>query len=52
MCSDCIFIACPIDGQLDAVYDFTIAYPKTVPQTEIDMLKGKFPEEIHFNIKR
>jgi len=40
------------DGQLDAVYDFTIAYPKTVPQTELDMLRGVFPEEVHFLIKR
>jgi lysocardiolipin and lysophospholipid acyltransferase len=51
MCSDCILLLV-LDGQLDAVYDFTIAYPKTVPQTELDLLKGKFPEEIHFNIKR
>lgn len=41
-----------LDGQLDAVYDFTIAYPKTVPQTELHMLKGKFPEEVHFHVKR
>ncbi|XP_065344768.1 lysocardiolipin acyltransferase 1-like isoform X2 [Cloeon dipterum] len=40
------------DGQLDAVYDLTIAYPKSVPQTEKDMLKGMFPEEVHFKIKR
>ncbi|XP_042222835.1 lysocardiolipin acyltransferase 1-like [Homarus americanus] len=38
--------------QLDAVYDVTVAYPKTLPLTEIDLLKGRMPEEVHFHIKR
>lgn len=38
--------------QLDAVYDVTVAYPKTLPQTELDVLKGRLPEEVHFHIKR
>ncbi|KAF4529101.1 hypothetical protein B566_EDAN013669, partial [Ephemera danica] len=38
--------------QLDAVYDMTIAYPGTVSQSELEMLKGKFPEEVHFRITR
>lgn len=37
---------------LDAVYDLTIAYPDYIPQSEIDLIKGKFPREVHFHIKR
>ncbi|KAL7631213.1 UNVERIFIED_CONTAM: hypothetical protein RMT77_018481 [Armadillidium vulgare] len=37
---------------LDAIYDVTVMYPKTLPETELDLLKGKFPEEVHFFIKR
>ena len=37
---------------LDAVYDLTIAYPDYVPQSEIDLITGKLPNEVHFNIKR
>lgn len=40
------------NGQLKAIYDLTIGYPKTLPQTELDMLRGKFPEEVHFHVKR
>lgn len=40
------------DGQLDAVYDISIAYPATVAQSEVDMLRGKFPEQVHFRITR
>ncbi|CAG7834512.1 unnamed protein product, partial [Allacma fusca] len=39
------------NNQLDAVYDMTIAYPKTLPECELDILQGKFPQEVHFNIK-
>ncbi|KAK6644986.1 hypothetical protein RUM43_001262 [Polyplax serrata] len=39
-------------GQLKAIYDLTVGYPKTMPQTEADILRGKFPEEVHFNVKR
>ncbi|CAL4104477.1 unnamed protein product, partial [Meganyctiphanes norvegica] len=38
--------------QLDAVYDVTVAYPKTIPSSELDILKGRFPQEVHFHIKR
>lgn len=38
--------------QLDAVYDVTVAYPRTLPLTELDLLKGRMPEEVHFHIKR
>lgn len=37
---------------LDAVYDLTIAYPDYVPQSEIDLIRGKLPHEVHFYIKR
>lgn len=39
-------------GQLKAVYDVTIAYPKTMPLSETDLIQGKFPEEVHFHVKR
>lgn len=35
---------------LDCVTDITIAYPGTIPQNEIDIIKGNFPTEIHFLI--
>jgi hypothetical protein len=41
-----------LDGLLDAVYDITVGYPQTLPQSEFDILKGHFPEEVHFTIKR
>lgn len=37
---------------LDAIYDLTIAYPDYIPQSELDLLRGKLPSEVHFNIKR
>lgn len=37
---------------LDAVYDLTIAYPDYIPQSETDLIRGKFPDEVHFHIKR
>ncbi|XP_076281950.1 lysocardiolipin acyltransferase 1 [Lasioglossum baleicum] len=37
---------------LDAVYDLTIGYPDYVPQSELDLIKGKLPQEVHFHIKR
>lgn len=40
------------DSQLNAVYDLTVAYPITLPVNETDILKGKIPEEVHFNICR
>lgn len=36
----------------DAVYDLTIGYPDFVPQSEIDLVKGKFPNEVHFHVER
>jgi lysocardiolipin and lysophospholipid acyltransferase len=38
--------------QIDAVYDMTIGYPKTLPASELDMLLGVIPEEVHFLVKR
>ncbi|PNF36170.1 hypothetical protein B7P43_G10680 [Cryptotermes secundus] len=40
------------NGLLDAVYDITVGYPHTLPQSEFDILKGRFPEEVHFTITR
>lgn len=37
---------------LDAVYDLTIAYPDNIPQSEVDLVKGKLPKEVHFHIER
>lgn len=37
---------------LDAVYDLTIAYPDYIPQSEIDLIRGKLPDAVHFHIKR
>ncbi|XP_014220970.1 lysocardiolipin acyltransferase 1-like [Trichogramma pretiosum] len=39
-------------GRLDAVYDLTIAYPDHVPQCELDLLRGKMPDEVHFHVRR
>jgi len=41
-----------IGTQLDAVYDITVGYPKLLAETELDLLKGKFPSEIHFHVQR
>ncbi|XP_043474083.1 lysocardiolipin acyltransferase 1-like [Leptopilina heterotoma] len=37
---------------LDSVYDLTIGYPDRIPQSEIDLVTGKMPDEIHFHVKR
>ncbi|CAG5116569.1 unnamed protein product [Candidula unifasciata] len=36
---------------LDSVLDVTVGYPKTLIQSEVQTLKGKFPEEIHFYVE-
>lgn len=37
-------------NSLDAVYDVTLIYPDTVPQSEMVLLKGYFPKvvKVHF----
>lgn len=40
------------NGNLDAIYDVTIAYPDNLPETEADLANGSIPSEIHFHIKR
>ena len=37
---------------LDYVTDITIAYPGTITQNEIDIIKGNFPSEIHFLVNK
>ena len=41
-----------IGDHLDAVYDISIAYPHNFPQNEPELLRGNFPREVHFHIKR
>jgi len=36
---------------IDAVYDITVGYPKGIPG-RLSLIKGEFPEEIHFHCKR
>ncbi|KAH9496107.1 Lysocardiolipin acyltransferase 1 [Bulinus truncatus] len=36
---------------IDSVLDVTVAYPKKIIQSELQTLKGEFPEEIHFLVK-
>lgn len=41
-----------VSGQiLDSVLDVTVGYPKTLIQSEMQTLKGEFPEEIHFYVE-
>lgn len=36
----------------DSIIDVTVGYPKNIPQNESDILRGNFPKEVHFYIKR
>ncbi|KAI8784401.1 lysocardiolipin acyltransferase 1-like [Biomphalaria glabrata] len=36
---------------IDSILDVTVAYPKKIVQSELQTLKGEFPEEIHFFVK-
>ncbi|XP_075226211.1 lysocardiolipin acyltransferase 1-like isoform X2 [Lycorma delicatula] len=40
------------NDQLDAIYDLSVGYPGALPQSELDVMKGIFPEEVHFFVKR
>lgn len=40
------------NNSFDAVYDISIAYPDNIVEHELDILKGKFPTEVHYHIKR
>lgn len=37
---------------LDAIYDVSVGYPRTLVQSEVDLVQGRIPEEIHFHFKR
>ncbi|XP_011310828.1 lysocardiolipin acyltransferase 1 [Fopius arisanus] len=37
---------------LDAIYDLTVGYPDYVPQSEVDLIRGKLPREVHFHVQR
>ncbi|XP_074026786.1 lysocardiolipin acyltransferase 1 isoform X2 [Leptinotarsa decemlineata] len=41
-----------LKNSLDAVYDVTLVYPDTVPQTEKLLLKGQFPKEVKVHFVR
>ena len=41
-----------VESHLDAIYDVTVGYPKNIVENEADVIKGIFPKEVHFNIKR
>lgn len=34
------------------MYDLTVGYPDLLPQSEMDALRGIFPKNVHFHIKR
>ncbi len=34
------------------MYDVTIGYPDLIPQTELFLLAGKFPQQIHFHLRK
>lgn len=37
---------------LKAVHNVTVGYPRNVCHGELDLLRGNFPEEIHFHLER
>ncbi|XP_023319759.1 lysocardiolipin acyltransferase 1 isoform X2 [Eurytemora carolleeae] len=37
---------------LSSIYSLTIAYPDTVPKTEVGLLKGNLPRQVHVHIVR
>jgi len=39
-------------NHVDAVYDLTVGYPKVLPYQRTSLLKGHFPQEIHFHLRR
>lgn len=40
------------EGSLHAIYDVTVGYRGNLCQSESDILLGKFPNEVHFHMKR
>lgn len=36
---------------LDSILDVTVGYPRTMIQSELQTLRGEFPEEIHFFVE-
>lgn len=39
------------DNYLQSIVDITIAYTGTIPQNESDIAAGRWPDEIHFDVK-
>jgi hypothetical protein len=36
----------------DSILDITVGYPINIPQNELNIIKGDFPKEVHFHVKR
>ena len=45
-------ISCFSVSGIHAVHDVTVAYPYNIPESEVNLLNGEFPREVHFHIKR
>lgn len=41
----------PSDNSLDVIYDITMAYEGTIPQTEKSLVTGKVPRKVHVYIR-
>lgn len=40
------------NSNLTAIYDMTLLYPDLVPQNEVALVKGEFPEEVRIHLAR
>lgn len=49
-----MYQVCVVEHNLDSLYDITVAYTADtkVPQTELDVIRGHIPREMHFHVKR
>ena len=47
-----VLTLCCLDDILDAIDDVTIGYEGSIPEAEIDLLKGHIPKTVHFHVKR
>ena len=46
-----VYIFMRLRNYVKYVYDVTIAYPDGIPQSEKELAMGRFPREIHINVK-
>ena len=47
----CSFLLPQLVITLDSILDVSIGYPENIPQNEMDILKGKFPRQVHFHVQ-